>query len=179
MDDKGSNYTLPWRAIAEWIAALVAAAIIAVLVQRYAYAQLIVHNISMQKTLYDGQRLIEDRWTYHFHEPRRGDIVIINGPEADVRLIKRVIALPGDQLDIKDGIVWLNGDPLPEPYANGKTEPNDMTLPYTVGDNQLFVMGDNREYSLDSRLIGPIAISSIEGKAVFRIYPLHLFGKLN
>ncbi|QAY65676.1 signal peptidase I [Paenibacillus protaetiae] len=165
-----------WRTVLEWLLAGVAAAIIAWSVKHYMYAQLEIHNISMQNTLYDGQRLIEDKWSYHFHQPHRGDIVIIDGPESDIRLIKRVIGLPGDELDIRDGQVFINGTALPEPYAKGRTEPNGITVPFVIGQGELFVMGDNRENSMDSRTLGPIAFTSIEGKAVFRMWPFRQFG---
>ncbi|MFD1954470.1 signal peptidase I [Paenibacillus thailandensis] len=167
------------RIALEWVAAVAAAMVIAFLVHRYAYAQLEVHNVSMQNTLSSGQRLIEDRWSYRFVQPKRGDIVIINGPESKLRLIKRVVALPGERLDIRDGQVWIDGSLLHEPYAVGRTEPGDgLPVPYTVETGKLVVLGDNRENSMDSRTIGPIAMTSIEGKAVLRIYPIDQFGTL-
>ena len=166
------------REIKEWSIALVAAVIIAMLIQTYIYAQSEVHNVSMQNTLVAGQRLIEDKWTYRFHMPRHGDIVIINEPESEVRLVKRVIALPGDHLDVREGFVYLNGEQVKEPYSKGLTNTGRYSLPITIAQGQLFVMGDNRENSYDSREFGPIAITSIEGRAVFRIWPLAVFGGL-
>lgn len=166
------------REAKEWTISLVSAVVIAMLFQNYVYAQSEVKNVSMQNTLVAGQRLIEDKWSYRFHEPRYGDIVIINGPESDIRLIKRVIALPGDVIDIRDGYVFLNGEQLEESYIKGLTYEGQYELPATISEGQLFVMGDNRENSLDSRDIGPIAISSIEGRAVFRIWPVDSFGGL-
>lgn len=166
------------REIREWVVSLAIAVIVAMLFQTYVYAQSEVQNVSMQNTLVAGQRLIEDKWSYQFHEPRHGDIVIINGPESDVRLVKRVIALPGDVIDIQNGEVFLNGEQLEEPYVKGQTFEGEVEVPFTVGAEQLFVMGDNREHSLDSRALGPIARSSIEGRAVFRIWPIPKFGTL-
>jgi signal peptidase I len=167
------------REIRDWVVSLAVAIIVAMLFQTYVYAQSEVQNVSMQNTLVAGQRLIEDKWSYHFHEPRHGDIVIINGPESDVRLVKRVIALPGDVIDIHNGAVFLNGARLEEPYVKGQTLAGEVKVPFTVGDDQLFVMGDNREHSFDSRALGPIARSSIEGRAVFRIWPIPKFGSLS
>ncbi|HEX7058163.1 MAG TPA: signal peptidase I, partial [Bacilli bacterium] len=129
----------------------------------------------------EGQRLIEDKITYRFYGPSRGDIVIVHGPESDRRLVKRIIGLPGDVIDMRDGKLYLNGRELYEPYVKGKTYPNGMKLPYTVPAHKVFVMGDNREVSLDSRSpeIGPIDLNSIEGKIIFRIWPLSKFGTID
>jgi signal peptidase I len=167
------------KELREWTVSLGIAVAVAMLFQTYVYAQSEVQNVSMQNTLVAGQRLIEDKWSYHFHEPRHGDIVIINGPESELRLIKRVVGIPGDIVDMHDGNVYINGEKLDEQYVKGQTFAGSVTLPFTVEEGQLFVMGDNREHSLDSRSIGPISRSSIEGKAVFRIWPLPKFGTLN
>ncbi|WP_274651470.1 signal peptidase I [Paenibacillus humicola] len=167
------------RELREWVISLAIAVTVSLLIQNYAFAQTKVLNVSMQRTLFDGQRLIEDKISYHFEHPHRGDIVIINGPESDKRLIKRVIGLPGDVLDFRNGLVYVNGKKLDEPYVKGQTFSNGLQLPYTVPANKVFVMGDNRENSMDSREIGPIALSSIEGRAVFRLWPLNKFGELH
>jgi len=167
------------KELREWVVSLGIAVVVAMLFQTYVYAQSEVRNVSMQNTLVAGQRLIEDKWSYHFHEPRHGDIVIINGPESDLRLIKRVVGLPGDVVDIHNGEVYLNGEKIDEQYVKGQTFAGSVDIPFTVEEGQLFVMGDNREHSMDSREIGPIARSSIEGKAVLRIWPLPKFGTLN
>jgi len=167
------------REVRDWLLSLTIAVIAALLIQNYAFAQTEVRNVSMQHTLFEGQRLIEDKISYHFEHPNRGDIVIIDGPESDKRLIKRVIGLPGDILDIKDGRVLVNGTLLEEPYVKGLTFSNGLGVPYTVPDKKVFVMGDNREHSQDSRELGPISLSSLEGRAVFRLWPLNKFGQLN
>lgn len=172
--------TKSWmKEVREWVVSLGIAVVVALLFQNYVYAQSEVHNVSMQNTLVAGQRLIEDKWSYRLHEPRHGDIVIISGPESDLRLIKRVVGLPGDVVDIQNGEVYLNGEKIEEQYVKGQTVAGSVLVPFTVKEGQLFVMGDNREHSMDSRELGPIARSSIEGKAVFRIWPLPKFGTLS
>ncbi|MFC4775305.1 signal peptidase I [Paenibacillus sp. GCM10023252] len=166
------------KELMEWTMSLTIAIVAALLIQTYVYAQSEVQNISMQNTLVAGQRLIEDKWSYRFTTPKHGDIIIINGPESELRLIKRVIALPGDELDMRDGLVYLNGQKLDEPYVKGLTFAEGMKMPYKVSHEQVFVMGDNRENSQDSRVLGPIHLSSVEGKAVLRIWPLNKFGAL-
>ncbi|MEV5024664.1 signal peptidase I [Paenibacillus sp. LPE1-1-1.1] len=166
------------KEIREWTISLGIAVIAALLFQNYVYAQSEVQNVSMQNTLIAGQRLIEDKWSYRFHEPQHGDIVIINGPESELRLIKRVVGIPGDVIDIQSGEVYLNGVKIDEQYVKGRTFAGSVPIPFTVEEGQLFVMGDNREHSMDSRALGPISRSSIEGKAVLRIWPLPKFGAL-
>lgn len=166
------------KEVREWTLSVAVAVIVSILFQTYVYAQTEVHNVSMQNTLVDGQRLIEDKWSYRFHTPNREDIVIIHGPEYKERLVKRVIGLPGEVIDIRSGKVYVNGTKLDEPYIKGITTAEGLAMPYTVPEGHLFVMGDNRENSLDSRALGPIALTSIEGKAVFRIWPMEKFGSL-
>lgn len=167
------------RELRDWVVSLSVAVIAALLIQNYAFAQTEVRNVSMQGTLYEGQRLIEDKITYYFYAPDRGDIVIINGPEAENRLIKRVVGLPGDVLDIRNGRVYINDTQLDEPYAKGDTLPNALTVPYKVPAETVFVMGDNRMRSEDSRAFGAVPLTSIEGRAVFRLWPLSKFGQID
>lgn len=167
------------REIRSWTFTFAIAITASLLIQNYAIAQTEVRNISMQGTLYEGQRLIEDKLSYRLENPDRGDIVIINGPEYDKRLVKRLIALPGDVVDIREGQLFINGEPQEEPYVKGSTYAAGLAMPYTVPSGHVFVMGDNREHSTDSRELGPIALSSLEGKAIFRLWPLDVFGQLD
>lgn len=159
------------KELKDWTLTLSAAVILSMLIQNYAFAQVKVEQHSMDTTLHEGQRLVENRLVYRFKEPARGDIVIINGPESDRRLVKRVIGLPGETVDIRDGAVWINGVRLEEPYAAGKTLPNGAAVPLVVPEGHYFVLGDNREYSQDSRQLGAIGSGSLEGKAVLRLWP--------
>lgn len=155
-----------------WTLTLGTAILLSLLIQNYAFAQVKVEQHSMDHTLQEGQRLVENRMIYRFSEPARGDIVIISGPETDRRLVKRVIGLPGEQLDIRDGAVWINGERLDEDYTVGVTKAGSIELPAVIPEDQYFVMGDNREVSIDSRQLGAIPASSLEGKAVVRVWPV-------
>lgn len=166
------------REAREWLVSIVIAVIAALLIQKYAFAQTYVVDISMQGTLVEGNRLIEDKLSYHFTSPDRGDIVIISGPESSKRLIKRLVALPGDVVDIRDGHLYVNGEMQAEPHAKGATNALGLKVPYTVPEGKVFVLGDNREHSQDSRQLGPIDMSSLEGRAVFRLWPISGFGQL-
>lgn len=166
------------REVLGWVLIIPIAFTANFLIQTYAFAQTEVRNVSMQGTLYEGQRLIEDKLSYRFSDPSRGDIVILDGPEYEQRLIKRLIGVPGDIIDIKDGRLYVNGELQEEPYVKGMTYAAGLAVPYTVPEGHVFVMGDNRERSTDSRQLGPIALTSIEGKAVLRVWPPKDIGKV-
>jgi signal peptidase I len=143
-----------------------------------------VEGLSMFATLDDNDYLIADKIDYRLHAPQRGDIIILRPPTDNSKdFIKRVIALPGERLLIRSGVVYINGHRLIEPYlpeawtvfydwpTNGS--PDGVVIP----PNQYFVMGDNRNRSQDSRTFGPIGRDRIDGRAWFRIWPLgHLGG---
>lgn len=146
-----------------------------------------VEGLSMFATLDDNDYLIANKVDYRLHPPQRGDIVILRPPTDNSKdFIKRIIALPGETLLIRDGVVYINGHRLDEPYLPEawtymNTWPSDQTL-YPNGQvippNQYFVMGDNRNRSQDSRVFGPIGRDRIDGRAWFRIWPLDHFGNI-
>ena len=143
-----------------------------------------VEGLSMFATLDDNDYLIANKIDYRLHAPQRGDIIILRPPNNNsTDFIKRVIALPGERLLIRDGVVYINGHRLIEPYlpeawvvfANWPVNnPNGMVIP----TNEYFVMGDNRNKSQDSRYFGPIGRDRIDGRAWFRIWPLNHFGDI-
>lgn len=142
----------------------------------------IVRETSMEPTVKPSDYLIMSRQAYRFGDLGRGDIIIFR---SDLKLdethnkllIKRVIALPGDTIAVHDGNVYLNGDMLNEEYiAEGGTTGNIEET--TLGEGEVFVMGDHREVSVDSRRFGPIDEEDIVGQAVFRLYPFNKMGTL-
>jgi signal peptidase I len=149
-----------------------------------------VQQLSMQDTIQNGQFVLVDRLTPHFDPYHRGDIVVFAPPKnaetsGGEPFIKRVIGIAGDSVSILDGKVYVNGTLLDEPYLyreNGKAQPTatDPGAPDTwrVGPGQLFVMGDHRARSSDSRAFGPIDVGSVVGRAWLRYWPLDDFGVL-
>lgn len=135
-------------------------------------------GLSMEPSLHNGQRLIVNKLVYYFHPPQRGDIVILRRPDRpDFTVVKRVIALPGERVEIKrDGRVYLNGsaEPLAEPYV-GEKDRESYSLE-RVPAGHYFVLGDNRAASLDSRYFGPVPRKNIVGKAWISIWPLSEWG---
>lgn len=188
------------REIFEWILVIVAALLISMIIKAFIFSTYKVNMVSMENTLFEGHNVIVYKTGYYFNEPKRGDIIVFMHEEGQIKgifkylpiknpgevdYIKRVIGLPGDQIDIReDGFVYRKavGESefvkLDEPYTKGMTYAHGMELPFTVPEDKLFVMGDNREQSLDSRQIGPIDIDAVIGKAVLRIWPFSEFGGL-
>lgn len=161
----------------EWVEAAVFSLVVVVLVFTFLFRVVGVDGPSMTPTLLNQERLI---LTDLFYTPERGDIVVINRYTKEP-LIKRIIAVGGDTISIDGatGEVSVNGEVLDEPYIQGTTYPLEFQSPQTVPEGYVFVMGDNRENSTDSRRLGYINEKDIMGKAVFRIWPLNKFGGIS
>src|SRR5467141_77264 len=144
-----------------------------------------VEGLSMFATLDDNDYLIADKIDYRLHPPERGDIIILRPPTDDSKdFIKRIIALPGEKLLIRDGVVYINGHRLNEPYlpeawtANTSWDQCGNSDGCVMAQDKYFVMGDNRNRSQDSRIFGPIGRDRIDGRAWFRIWPVDHFGNI-
>ncbi|KYN75948.1 signal peptidase I [Clostridium sporogenes] len=194
------------KEIESWIFSILGAILIAGLVNSKVFAKVRVQQSSMENTLLTNEQLVVDKLSYNFAEPKKGDIIIFhenkergtiaedtlemvdniisifnnnnNSIEKDDRLIKRVVGVPGDEIDIKDGHLYLNGKKLEESYVKGETIKREFKLPIQVPENKLFVLGDNRMISKDSRIFGLIDYKQVEGKAIYRVYPFNHVGKL-
>ena len=159
--------------IMEWILILEIAVAIAVVVNMFLIVNAVIPSASMETTIMTGDRIFGNRLAYKSHDPKRGDIIISKFPDDESQLfIKRIIGLPGETLEVIDGKVYINGDstPLDEPYI--KVDAIGDYGPVTIPENSYFMMGDNRNYSADSRFwVHPfVAKNKILGKAVFRYY---------
>ena len=144
-----------------------------------------IQQVSMERTLEPNQYVLVDKLSPRFDDFKRGDIVVFDPPAtwADAGhkpYIKRVIGLPGDVVSLKDGRVYVNGQAIDEPYLfDGQpTQPLNGTASWTVPAGQLFVMGDHREDSADSRVFGPVARDRVVGRAWLRYWPFSAFGVL-
>ncbi len=203
--------------ILEWIACILIAFVLALVIRYFVGTPTIVKQPSMFPTLKQNQRLILNRWGRTTKTmPNRGDIITFEAPTSDSYIydennviakysnepvtswdkfvhyvleydkdsyIKRVIALPGEHLEIKDGKVYINGEELDEPYLQPDvtTEISERTPYYNlvVPENCVFVMGDNRPASTDSRAFGCIPLEKIESKVWIRFWPFDVFGKVD
>ncbi len=134
---------------------------------------------SMVPTLQVGDRVFVNKFIYRFAEPERGDIVVfesVNGGEED--LIKRIVAGPGDSVAVRGGVLSVNEEPQNEPYLNREIADDSFFSPTRLSEGEVFVMGDNRANSADSRVFGPLPVENIEGEAFVRFWPPSRIGLL-
>ncbi len=142
---------------------LLALVLLYLFLHRFVVGTGIVTDRSMLPTLPEGSYYLIHKYRYRLAAPQRGDVVVFRGPDEPKELyVKRVIALPGDTLTIAQGQVFVNGQPLAEPYSKGRTYP--PMGPLQIQEGTYFVMGDNRQESYDSRIFGPIPLNRLEGK---------------
>jgi signal peptidase I len=167
----------PKGALREVAETVIPAIVIAVLIHVFLAQATRVYGQSMEPNLHTDMRLVVEKLSYRLHTPQRGDIVVLRVRPNDELLIKRVIGLPGDQVEIRDGKVYVNGQPLEEPYLNQETRGN--LAPRVVPPLHVFVMGDNRRASNDSRSFGPVHLDNIIGKAWLSYWPLENIGPVD
>lgn len=157
------------------LAFALAAAIRTWVVQPY-----VIPSGSMIPTIELQDRVIANKFIYHFTEPKRGDIVVLDDPTGSVdTLIKRVVGLGGETVDILDGKVLIDGEVLDEPYTHGlPTEPMTLEMPYQIPEGSVWLMGDYRTNSADSRVFGAVPLSEVKGRAIFRFWPIDRIGTM-
>ncbi len=167
-----------------WVKAIIIAVILAFLIRTYIFTPIVVDGESMMPTLLDHERIILNKFGTDIDSIDRFDVVVFHATE-ERDYIKRVIGLPGDHIEYKNDTLYINGKKYDEPYLEeykaemgGAPLTGDFTLEEvtgsaTVPDNQLFLMGDNRQNSLDSREIGTIPVEEIVGKANFVYWPVN------
>jgi signal peptidase I len=173
----------------EVLETLVLTLIIFFVIQTFIAQPYQVQQQSMERTLEPGQYVLVDKLTPRWDDYGRGDIVVFNPPKTwtteDTPFIKRVIGLPGDTVEVKDdGLVYVNGVAIEEPYTykndQGVPEPTEVgdQTRWVVPEGELFVMGDHRLRSADSRVFGTIPIANVIGRAFLRYWPISTFGIL-
>jgi len=179
----------PVGCLVEIVETLVLTLVIFLLVQNFVAQPYQVQQMSMEHTLEPDQYVLVDKLTPHFASYSRGDIVVFTPPpgstsEGDTPFIKRVIGIAGDTVEIKDdGFVYVNGTKLTEPYlfaVDGQAQPTTASGQTTwhVPDGELFLMGDHRQVSTDSRVFGTVPVASVIGRAWLRYWPFNAFGVL-
>lgn len=157
-------------AIKETLETIIPAIIIALLINLFLAQATRVYGQSMEPNLHTDERLIVEKVSYKLHPPQRDDIIVLKvRDEAKELLIKRVIGLPGETVEVRDGKVLINGEPLDEPYLARPTL--GRYGPTVVPPEHVFVMGDNRNASNDSRAFGPVSYNHIIGKAWVSYWP--------
>jgi signal peptidase I len=134
---------------------------------------------SMVPTLEIGDRVLANKFVYRFAEPERGDIVVFESVDGeDQTLIKRVVGVEGDEIRVQGGLLFVNGEVQDEPYLNHEAPSTGFYGPTTVPEDGVFVMGDNRDNSADSRAFGPLPLDNVEGEAFLRFWPVSGIGLL-
>ena len=181
------------RSTMEWVAVIVGALVVALVVKTFLFQAFYIPSASMEPTLDKGDRVLVNKLSYDLHDVHRGDVIVFElepdqvGDDGIKDLIKRVIGLPGDTIESRDGVVYVNDRALSEPYlAEGTVtgDPDDGQNPaiprQTVPEGHVFVLGDNRSNSADSRYPyrGPIPIDSIVGRAFVLVWPPGDIGSL-
>ena len=166
------------RAFFDWMVVIVVALLVAFLVRTFVIAHFVVEGESMYSTLDTGDRVFVNKLSYRLHDPNRGDVVVLHqitgASERD--LIKRVIGLPGESVEVRNCTVLIDGRVLNEPYLDPEvvTPTNcggDFVLDGVVPEDHVFVMGDNRGGSQDSRVIGPVSEDDLVGRAFVVFWP--------
>jgi signal peptidase I len=164
------------RNAVEWVAIVIGALVVALVVKTFLIQAFFIPSLSMYSTLDKGDRVLVNKLSYHVHDIHHGDIVVFERPpgvadDGIKDLIKRVIGLPGDVIESRNGIIYRNGKALHETYLD-KGITTDNLERQKIAPGQLFVMGDNRNNSQDSRYFGPIDQDLVVGRAFVRVWPL-------
>ncbi|MBU8908929.1 signal peptidase I [Desertibacillus haloalkaliphilus] len=172
--------------IFEWVKTLVVVLILVIIVRTFFFANYMVYGESMMPSIQDGERIIINKASYNLSEPKRFDMIVFHATKEN-DYIKRVIGLPGDSIYYKDDILYVNDVPIEEAYLeefraqyDGNVFTNDFTIEdvtneSVVPEGHLFVLGDNRRNSMDSRQLGFISLDQVVGKANLCYWPLSDF----
>jgi len=155
-----------WELLSSFLIAIILALLIVLFVAQTAK----VEGISMMPSFHNNERIVVEKISYDRHPPQRGDVVVVKSPiDPQMRLIKRVIGLPGETIAVHDGLVFINNKPLVEPYLTQNT--NGYLAPRRIPPLHYFLMGDNRNMSLDSRMFGPVDRDAIIGRVWMAYWP--------
>ncbi|MEM9615729.1 MAG: signal peptidase I [Actinomycetota bacterium] len=180
-DDLVDQTSAVTRNALEWAVVLVGAVLVALLLRAVLFQAFYIPSESMEDTLVVNDRVLVNKVSYRLHDIHRGDIVVFarpEGQESDIKdLIKRVIALPGETIEARDNVLYVNEQQLIEPYLDPGTITSDFG-PTVVPEGEVFVMGDNREESFDSRGFGPIEEDRVIGRAFVLFWPISRIGSL-
>ena len=169
-----------WRAVWELLHDLSVAVLFCFFLITFVAQAFRVQGTSMLPLLQDGERIIVNKFIYRFHPIERGDVVVFWYPkDPSVSFIKRVVGLSGDTVEIRNGVLYVNGQMVREDYLSPRFRDNDTHLPTEVKKGYYFVLGDHRNSSNDSRSWGEVPEKYIYGRAVFRFWPLRKLGPIH
>ncbi|HOA80351.1 MAG TPA: signal peptidase I [Defluviitaleaceae bacterium] len=179
-DNKKEKFKVIAKESIEFLRDLLIIIVVVLLVRFFIFENTRVIGPSMEPTLHDGDILMVSKFEYFFTNPERGEVIVFPYKgDPSKHYIKRIIGLPGELIDIRDGEVYINGELLEEDYILSDMETRgDIEFPYIIPSDTYFVMGDNRNNSSDSRYqdVGTIEKDKIIGHAVFRLWPVNQIG---
>ena len=174
------------KSILEWVVVIVGAVGLALLIKAFLFQAYYIPSPSMNPTLFEGDRILVNKLSYKLHSVNRGDLIVFDTPEAagGDDLIKRVIGLPGEFVNVEEERIEIDGGLLLEPYLPLSSNIKSFATPVNcvnrpnenygcrIPDDHVFVMGDNRSNSRDSRFFGPVPIEDVKGRAFIRVWPI-------
>ncbi|MFN8187004.1 MAG: signal peptidase I [Gaiellales bacterium] len=184
----------PWRGVADWAITIAIAVIAVFLLKGYVVNPYRIPSSSMEPELHCAEpgfgceakyndRVLANRFILHFRDPHRGDIIVFDPPSDVVQAcgaggtyVKRLVGLPGETLSVRDGYVYIDGKKLDEPYIEDVRRGTDNSGPWKLGDDEYFMMGDNRSASCDSRRWGPISREQMIGPVLMVYWPPNRIG---
>jgi signal peptidase I len=178
--ENGSGGALKF--VLDLVITVAVALVVAFLLRTFVFGVYTVPTGSMLDTIHQGDMLVGEKVTLHWQSPQVGDVVTFDSPTSPgTTLIKRVVAVAGQTIELKDGKLYVDGVEQNEPYTEGKETLSlsdyagsaGITYPYTVPDGYIFCMGDNRTNSLDSRYFGPVSVDAVSSKGLFIYWPLN------
>lgn len=179
-ENETRGLSLPVKML-EWVLIFVAACGLSILIRRFVVDVFVIPTGSMIETIMPGDRVIGEKISYLFRKPERGEVVTFIDPtgETDTTYIKRVIAVEGDEIDLMDGRLYVNGELQEEEYTRGLPSyelpgygGENISYPYVVPEGHVWCMGDNRTNSNDSRYFGPVSLENVTSHGLFVFWPM-------
>nr|WP_294488805.1 signal peptidase I [uncultured Anaerosporobacter sp.] len=183
-DDTNAKRKKIIKEVIIWVVEIIAVILLAYFLVEYAVEKTTVVGESMETTLQEGDKIVINKLAYRFSKPKRFDVIVFkqSGKEHSYYNIKRIIGLPGETVQIKDGVVYINDEPIKEKSAVDVIKNPGLSVePILLEDKEYFVLGDNRNLSEDSRFanIGNVVFDDIIGKAWIRLKPFNFVNELN
>ncbi|AIQ69449.1 signal peptidase I [Paenibacillus graminis] len=193
VEPDGKNPRKPKNEVLEWVKAIAIALVLVILIRWLLFKPFIVDGPSMQPNFHTGERVIVNEILYDIRSPQRGEVIVFHVPSEGRDFIKRVIGVAGDTVKVEGDVVTVNGKPVNESYIQGaideahnnnalynnKNFPNEEFTDGTVPEGHVFVMGDNRSDSTDSRMIGYVPLGDIVGRADLIFWPVKDISVIN
>ncbi|ETT57108.1 MULTISPECIES: signal peptidase I [Paenibacillus] len=193
IDSNGQSPRKPKNEVLEWIKAIAIALVLVILIRWLLFKPFIVDGPSMKPNFHTGERVIVNEILYDIRKPERGEVIVFHVPSEGRDFIKRVIGVAGDTVTVEGDVVTVNGEPVNETYIqsaiddahnnnilyNNKNFPNEQFTDNKVPEGHVFVMGDNRSDSTDSRMIGYVPLGDIVGRADLIFWPVKNISLIN